>query len=54
MTEKVSFDDLDLREEPARDTVSRTVGLSAGNTFHCTGGNSDHCTDLCGNTKYCN
>jgi hypothetical protein len=43
MPGKLSFDDLDLREEP-----SRNDGTSAFITTRC--GNTDYCTDACSNT----
>ena len=49
MPGKLSFDDLDLREEPA---VDRTQTLSRSNTFKCTA--TDACSNGCGGTRYCN
>ena len=42
------FDELDLREEPARNTAT-TPYLST--TFKCTGTNN--CSDACTTTRYC-
>jgi hypothetical protein len=49
MQAKLSFDELDLREEPARNTA-----MPGFNTTQCT--TSDACTNTCGctGTKYCN
>jgi len=47
MPGKLSFDDLDLREEPERGTP--TPGFCG--TFHCTA--SDACSDICSDTRYC-
>ncbi|MDB5073688.1 MAG: hypothetical protein JWM87_4799 [Candidatus Eremiobacteraeota bacterium] len=44
------FDDLDVREEPARTTSAGTPNLS--NTFHCT--TTDACSNACTGTRYCN
>jgi hypothetical protein len=44
------FDDLDIREEPARNGSAATPDLSG--TFHCT--TTDACSNACSGTKYCN
>ncbi len=44
------FDDLDIREEPARTGSAATPDLSS--TFHCTA--TDACSNVCTGTKYCN